>query len=70
MLGIKARCRVDSDGFQGFRDCVSIERGPLRGMTLASVYDSDDMNGFGFEVRELKTQASINVSIFDPARTW
>jgi hypothetical protein len=70
MLGIKARCHADGNGFQTMRDCVAIARGASRGMLLESVYESDDMGGSGFEVRELKDDAAIDASVFDPARTW
>ena len=70
MFGIKARCRAEGNGFQLTRDCVSIERGPSRGMLLQSVDESDDMSGSGFEVRELKTDATIDASVFDESRPW
>jgi hypothetical protein len=49
---------------------VSVERGPSRGMLLQSVYESDDLSGSGFDVRELETDASIDASVFDPSRAW
>jgi hypothetical protein len=69
-LGIKARCRSEGNGFEVTRDCVSIERGPSRGMLLESVYETDDMQGYGFVVRELKTNVFIDASLFDRSRTW
>lgn len=68
--GVKARCRAEGNVFQATRDCVSIERGPTRGMLLQSVYEADDMSGSGFEVREVRSRASIDASLFDPARSW
>jgi glucose dehydrogenase len=70
MFGVKARCRAEGNGFQLTRDCVSVDRGPSRGMLLESVYESDDMTGSGFAVGDLKTDASIDASIFDHSRTW
>jgi hypothetical protein len=70
MFGIKARCRAEGNGFEVTRDCVSIERGPSRGMLLESVYESDDMQGYGFAVRDLKTNVPIDVSLFDKSRSW
>jgi len=69
-FGIKARCRSDGDSFQVYRDCVSIDRGPSRGMLLESVYESDDMNGSGFQISELQSDALIDASVFDPSRSW
>jgi hypothetical protein len=70
MLGVKARCRSEGTGFQVMRDCVSIERGPTRGLLLAAVFESDDMSGHGFEVRELKSGVPLDGSLFDRTRNW
>jgi hypothetical protein len=70
MLGVRARCRVEGNVFQLSRDCVSIERGPTRGLLLEAVYQSDDMSGSGFEVRELKIGVPLDASVFDRTRTW
>jgi hypothetical protein len=70
LLGVKARCRVEGNVFQLSRDCVSIERGPTRGLLLEAVYQSDDMSGSGFEVRELKSGVPLDASVFDRTRNW
>ena len=70
VLGVKARCRAEGNGFQAMRDCVSVERGPTRGMLLASVYESDDMSGSGFEVRQLRSGVALDASLFDRTRNW
>jgi hypothetical protein len=70
MFGIKTRCSAEGDGFQVMRHCISTERGPSQGLVLTSVYESDDMQGFGFEVRELATNVAIDASLFDESRAW
>jgi hypothetical protein len=70
MFGVKARCSSVGNGFQLTRYCVSIERGPTRGLLLESAYISDDMTGSGFEVREVRSGVPIDASLFDPARSW
>jgi hypothetical protein len=67
---VKARCSSVGNGFQLTRYCVSIERGPTRGLLLESAYISDDMTGSGFEVREVRSGVPIDASLFDPARSW
>lgn len=68
--GIKRRCRAEGNGFQGTLYCVSIDRGPSRGLLLESGYWSDDMSGFGFNVTDVKGNASLDASLFDRSRDW
>ncbi|HLA71768.1 MAG TPA: hypothetical protein VK624_09690 [Steroidobacteraceae bacterium] len=69
-FGIKERCRAEGNGFQVTRHCVSIERGPSRGLLLESVYESDDMSGYGFSVTDLEGNVALDESLFDQSRTW
>jgi len=67
---IKERCRAEGNGFEVSRNRVSIERDASRGLLLESVYESHDMNGFGFNITELKSDASLDASLFDRSRPW
>ena len=49
---------------------MSIERDPSRGLLLESVYESDDMSGYGFSVTDLEGNVALDESLFDQSRTW
>ena len=69
-FGVRMRCRDEGNGFQATRDCRSIDRGPSRNLLLESTYESDDMSGYGFVVRELEVDGSLDASLFDRSKAW
>ena len=66
VAGVTARCTSQGDDFVASGQCLSIERGASRGMRLLSYFETDDLQGSQFEVREVRQDVPIDSAVFDP----